>query len=359
MRVTDVHATAEATPGHTGDQPWRLGYRPELDGVRGIAIILVFISHFALGGRAGGLAGVTVFFVLSGFLITSLLLVEHRDSGRISLRSFYARRVRRLLPALAAVVVATTLWQVVMKDSGAGWHGLAALSYLSNWIIIAGGDLGVLAHTWSLAVEEQFYLVWPLLLTCIIRFQPRWLGTGLLVVAAASLLWRVTLVADGASVYRIAYGFDARADALLIGAALAVAIVNGWRSPHIPAWLGVPALVVVGMLTWYTAFGLTLGLAATALVSALTIIAGLHGSSALAFAPLVRIGRISYGLYLYHFPLMALFGPVVALFATFVVAAASYRWLESPFIRRSSGRPLRWPPGSANTPVVVRGVKAI
>jgi len=320
--------------GPTADGAWRLGYRPELDGLRGIAILLVLISHFALGGRAGGLAGVTLFFVLSGFLITSLLLTEHRDTGRIALGAFYARRARRLLPALVVTATAVTIWQVLARGVDGLWPGVAALSYVSNWLIIAGADLEPLAHTWSLAIEEQFYLFWPLVLILVLRYRARWFGVALVGVAAGSVAWRAVLVAGDASIYRIAYGFDARADAIVVGCALAVLVVRGWRPPQVPTWVGLGALILVGMLTWYTTLGLTVGLAATAALSCVAITIGLRGSRALAADPLVRLGRLSYGLYLYHLPLMLLVGPVAGLALTFVVAIASHRWIEAPFMRR-------------------------
>jgi peptidoglycan/LPS O-acetylase OafA/YrhL len=333
-----LRVTASTTPS----ERWRLGYRPALDGIRGIAILLVLLSHARLGPFAGGgLTGVTLFFVLSGYLITSLLLREHERDGRISLPAFYLRRARRLLPALVALVAVVTSVALV---AGAGTDALtdaaAALFYVGNWATIPEGGLGLgtLSHTWSLAVEEHFYLLWPLVM---IVALPRLSRNGMLVLLAVGILGsaalRAALVASDASVHRVAFGSDTRAEALLIGCA--IALLPAARLPVIVPLVG---LVIGGVLMRYTPGGLTLGLSFVTLASAAAVVGVADGHGWLGWRPLALLGRISYGVYLWHYPLMfglarhygwegALWGLGLTL-ASIAIAAASYRWIESPFL---------------------------
>jgi len=334
--------TAATTPS----ERWRLGYRPALDGIRGVAIIFVLLSHSMVGPfRGGGLTGVTLFFVLSGYLITSLLVREHERSGRISLTAFYLRRARRLLPALVAVVIVVS---VVALAVGAGTDALtdaaAALFYVGNWATIPEGGLGLgtLSHTWSLAVEEHFYLDLPL----VIGFAlPRMSRRQLLLLLAAGIVAsaavRVWLVAVGATDQRVAFGSDTRAESLLIGCA--IALLPAVRLPAIVPVLG---LVVAASVMRYTPDGLTIGLSVVALVSAAAVTSTADGRGWLGWRPLAYLGRISYGIYLWHYPLM--FGVAlhfgwegdavgVTLIAVSIAAAAiSYRWIESPWLARDA-----------------------
>jgi peptidoglycan/LPS O-acetylase OafA/YrhL len=318
---------------------------PALDGLRGIAIALVLFSHF--GGGIGGQAGVTLFFVLSGFLITSLLLSEHARVGRVSLPAFYMRRARRLLPAIVAMVAIVCALGVSILV------GLAALSYVANWIIIGVGRIDPLSHTWSLAIEEQFYLVWPLALIALMRWGSSRMLAVLIVAASASFVWRTVLVVQGATIERIAFGSDVRADSLLIGCALAVAIMAGVRARFSPL---VPVAVLIALvpLSGYHWFGMTVGWLAISVVSAVAIAAVLNGWRPLEWGPLVGLGRISYGVYLWHFPLVYAISETVSpwvrvpllVILTLAISLASYYLVELPFLRgrrATESRPL-WIP---------------
>ena len=326
---------------------WRLGYRPALDGLRGLAILFVLLSHASVPPfYGGGLTGVTIFFVLSGYLITSLLLQEYRTSGsRISLWSFYERRARRLLPALCAVIVVVSSAAVVTGSGlDALTDALAALFYLGNWATIpeAGLGLGLLSHTWSLAVEEHFYILWPIVLVAALPRMGRRGAVSLLVAAILiSVSARILLVTGGASDARVAFGSDTRADALLVGCLVAFVPIR--RVPVVPAVLG---LVLMALFMRYDAGGLTFGLCVVSLLSAITVVGAADGTGWLGWRPLARLGRISYGVYLWHYPLMFGLAPALGLegleWAFILVAAsvaigeASYRWIETPFLARST-----------------------
>ncbi|HEY2878554.1 acyltransferase [Nocardioides sp.] len=199
---------------------FRLGRRPELDGLRGVAIILVLTSHvvaYETGARldALGAAGVEVFFALSGFLITALLL-EERAEGRVRLSRFYERRARRLLPALALILGALLALRAVMATNITPTIQ-PTLFYYANWSMISGRDLGSLDPTWSLAVEEQFYLVWPLVLLLALRWR-----RGPVVVASVVIIASTALRFALADPVRVHAGSDTQAGPLVIGALLAI-----------------------------------------------------------------------------------------------------------------------------------------
>src|ERR1700712_3611651 len=224
---------------------------PALDGVRALAVLAVLADHGGVAGLPGGFVGVDVFFVLSGFLITSLLLQEHRRTGRIRLGAFWARRARRLLPALVLMVLAViTLRRAFAPDSVSGLRldALAALGWVANWRFAArhtdyfaqGGMASPLQHTWSLGVEEQYYLLWPLILVTVVLLSRhrryaspaavrRTVGWLAVVGAAASAGAALRLSGSG-SLGRVYFGSDTRAQALLIGAA-AAALIGGPSPP--------------------------------------------------------------------------------------------------------------------------------
>jgi peptidoglycan/LPS O-acetylase OafA/YrhL len=322
--------------------------------------------HAGVGWARGGLLGVDVFFVLSGYLVTSLLLTEHHRTGRISLRRFWTRRARRLLPALAVLfsgVYAYGRW----TTSGIGpaqmrGNALTTLIYGANWhYILSGQDyfvrygaLSPLLHTWSLAVEEQFYLVWPIVAVVVLRaFGRRGLGWVAGAGAVASAATCAGLYLAGAGVDRLYYGTDTRIQSLMVGALLAVAL-SGRRPAAGPARvfgvLGAAGLAGLAV-AFYTVDGrggflylggfLAVALAAAAAVSMAVAAPHSHISRMLSLAPLRYVGRISYGLYLYHWPLFLVLnssrtglstGPllVVRFAATFAAAALSYGWIEVP-----------------------------
>lgn len=331
---------------------WSLGHRPALDGLRGVAIVLVVMCHAHVPGMTGGGAvGVAMFFTLSGFLITGLLLEEH-DRGRISLRRFYVRRVRRLFPALfvsTAVIVAVSLflgpWFLLAEDVA------PVLLHYGNWIEADPFDqLGALGGTWSLAIEEQFYLLWPLVLCAVAPVSRRAVVAVAVLGATASLAARVVELA-GPGVYdRIYYGSDMVAFALLAGAALVA--WQGSRAPHMSRPLvAVSALSAIAGLT--TMKALTAALIALPLTGAATVVllwavTGRDGWTPLEVPVLRWLGSRSYSLYLWHGPILWVLrekvgvpwsGLVVAGLVSLLVAEASYRWVETPFRRRSLKRP--------------------
>ncbi|HTT87637.1 MAG TPA: acyltransferase, partial [Acidimicrobiales bacterium] len=216
---------------------------PFLDGIRAAAVVVVLLYHAGVPGVGGGLLGVDVFFVLSGFLITSLLCAEHATSGGLRLRRFWARRARRLLPALFILLLGVAAYARVFSGSVDGAairaDALATLLYVANWHFIASSQgyfaqasASPLLHAWSLAVEEQYYLVWPLVAVLVLRRGGRralgWVaGVG----AAASASLMAVLYVVGVSTDRLYYGTDTRAQALLVGSLLGAAAGRpGWRA---------------------------------------------------------------------------------------------------------------------------------
>jgi peptidoglycan/LPS O-acetylase OafA/YrhL len=310
---------------------WRLDIgasrRTDLDGLRGLAIALVLVEHTGVDRVTLGqvlpftpaMAGVTVFFTLSGYLITKGLLTE----DWIRLRSFYARRAVRLGPALLVVVAFT----VVLESTGLlarPWQPgvIGTLLYVSNWLHIAGVDLGGLGHTWSLAIEEQFYIAWPLILIV-------WPRRYLLPLAAAGAV-------AGCAMYWLGIGpvyhsTFTNGGALLAGCAMAI-----WGRT-LPRWansLGI-ALILVSALVWWQG----MAVAGACLVVATT------GS---ALLPLAAVGRRAYSIYLWSWPLVMIVGGPAALLPTLLVAELSYRLIERPIMAR-----FRSAPGSPAPPVDV------
>lgn len=332
-------------------QAWRLGHRPALDGLRGVAILLVVGAHGLTRFEAGGTIGVTVFFTLSGFLITALLLEERERRGRISLIDFYRRRLLRLLPALTllvGVLVACSMTSIV----GAA----AALLYVGNWIEVdtAGPGLGGLAHTWSLAVEEQFYIIWPVVLIATAR-----LGRGaLLAVALAGSMYAIVARAalwDNSitTMRRIYLGTDMHADALLVGCALAVILCGSHRRATSRRTVVVLALVAIAalgfpqsMAIWFVLNPTLVPLLAAVAIFCLTTGTRLRLLESRAF---VVIGRRSYGLYLWHVPVFAVGSQHLEVLPHFIsfallvgvswlVTSLSWRYVERPFLRLKESR---------------------
>ena len=333
----------------TREEAWRLGRRPALDGVRGIAILLVVASHLALPGMEGaGAIGVTVFFALSGFLITGLLLAEHDRTGRIHLRAFYARRARRLLPALVVTTAATVAVSGFFGPWFFEWRDLLpVLLYFGNWVeAIPGVDLGVLGGTWSLAVEEQFYMLWPLVLIWALTMGRRTVLWTAGVLAALSLAVHIQLLASGASSDRIYYASDTVAFGLLVGALLVTWL--GRRPIHSGSGLvaagALAALVWLG--TWPNAEAHTVAPIFAALVTAALIFAATGRSRVhwLEARWLRWFGQRSYGIYLIHGTPAGLLRdhtslpwPVIVVLVlpvSLLVAEASYRWIERPVMDR-------------------------
>ena len=344
----------------------RLAHRPALDGLRGLAVISVLLYH--TGVLRGGWIGVDTFFVLSGYLITSLLVAEHDRSGRVDLRAFWTRRARRLLPGLFALLAGVALFAALLASAEARtvirqdvW---AALTYSSNWVAIFRGtgywqefaQPSPLAHVWSLAIEEQFYLLWPLVAVFALR---RGGSRRVAIVAGvgAGLLaaWALALYVTGASVDRLYLGADTRAPALLLGAVLgALRVGNG--HPRLEATARVAGPLGVAALVWaafmldgrdpatYRGFLLAVSAAgALAVFGACQPGSGRFGRW-LGWRPLCIVGLLSYGIYLAHWPILLVvqaqtdLGPwattAVVAPLTFAVAGASYVLLEQPMRHR-------------------------
>jgi peptidoglycan/LPS O-acetylase OafA/YrhL len=353
-------------------------YMPGLDGLRAIAVLAVIFFHEQFSWAPGGLLGVGVFFTLSGYLITDLLLNKWLKTGRLHLGDFWLRRARRLLPALFVMLAVVTAW-VTLLDRARLDHlrgaVAAAATYTSNWYLIAAGQSYFsrfappqpLDHLWSLAVEEQFYLIWPwlvLAMVMIIRHHRnpaaiRWLALPTLVLAAASgalAWWLYHPAVDPTRVYE---GTDTRASGLLIGAALAMAWSSGTAARAgkiVTRVLDVPAaagLVVIGLMVWhvgqYSSFlyrgGMVVLSVATAAVVAAVACPGSLVGAALGWRPLRWIGVRSYGIYLWHYPVIVLTTPTGAtenlvraawqIAASIALAALSWKFVEEP-VRRGA-----------------------
>jgi peptidoglycan/LPS O-acetylase OafA/YrhL len=331
-------------------EPWRLGHRPALDGVRGIAILLVMCHHAGIPGfTGGGAAGVTVFFVLSGFLITELLLEERERTGRISLPRFYERRARRLLPAMLASLAVIVALSTVL---GAWWFRWSVLPpvllYVSNWVDPSTLTVSVL-HMWSLAVEEQFYLVWPVVIMIVARHGRRLVLLLAVAGVVLSVLIRLRLIMSGSSLPRIYGGTDSNAFALMLGAALAA--WQGSRPQRArPGMLLVvaSAALAVPIVGWPFAQAVVFGPVFAAGVGGLLVLAATgRRAPRLLGAPALRwFGVHAYGLYLIHGPLGKIldiqFGlswpwhAAIMFPVSMLLAAASYRWVEAPLRRGGS-----------------------
>ncbi|HWH13306.1 MAG TPA: acyltransferase family protein, partial [Miltoncostaeaceae bacterium] len=363
--------TPGPAPGGRADASARIAYMPGVDGLRAVAVAAMVVFHLGASWLAGGFLGVDVFLVISGFLITSLLLAERRERGRIDLVRFWVRRARRLLPALFVVMAATLAAMVILHpEEVAGLRGatLASLGYVANWYFVFAdvpyfeqfGRPSVFLHLWSLAVEEQFYLVWPPVLALGLALATRRVMLALSLVAGAgsvALAW--WLFDPFAASDRIYYGTDTRAVGLLAGVVLAFLVPAAGLAPLGPrrrraldtaGFLAAAALVL--LLVGLDESGARLyqgGFALTAAVTAVLVLAaaqpGTRTGRALGWRPLVWVGKRSYGIYLWHWPVIQLTragqdvpisgAPLVAVQVAVTVGAAalSYRFVETP-VRR-------------------------
>ena len=352
---------------------------PALDGIRAVAVAAVLLFHAGVGWFGGGMLGVDMFFALSGFLITTLLVAEHRRSGTLHLGHFYERRARRLLPALfiMLLIVAGYCAWFAEQDLLASIRGdaLSTLFYFSNWHFVLSdqgyfvhtGAPSPLLHTWSLAIEEQFYLVWPLISLLVLRRRgPRALALVAAVGVAASVALTWSMFVAGESTTRLYYGSDTRAQAVMVGAFLgALGPVSGWVRRH-RGWTERPtgrrAVTAVGLLgaagcawaihsvagdnalLYHGGFALMAAATGAVIVAVAaqprSLLARVLSLSALGY-----IGRISYGLYLYHWPIFLMLDNghtgllgwrllVVRLAATMAVSVASYHLVEQPVRQR-------------------------
>jgi peptidoglycan/LPS O-acetylase OafA/YrhL len=381
-------------------EPVRTGqrYMPGLDGLRALAVLAVIAFHEQLGWAPGGLLGVGVFFTLSGYLITDLLLGQWSARGRVQLADFWARRARRLLPALFVMLTVVTAWVTLADRARLGsLRGAvaAAATYSSNWYLIIQNQSyfarfappAPLDHLWSLAVEEQFYLAWPWLLLlgllCVRAGRSvrsgqgvragkgmpgrwsgpvGWLALPTLVLAAASAAAMLALYHPGLDPTRIYEGTDTRACGLLIGAALAMLWPSRRAAPSargvrvLVDVVGVAGLAGILVMIWrtgqYSPFiyrgGLIVLSLATAAVLAAAACPGAWTGRALGWAPLRWLGVRSYGIYLWHYPVIVLTSPAnstenltraaLQTAATIVIAALSWRYVEEPIRHGALGR---------------------
>lgn len=345
-------------------------YYPALDGLRTVAVGIVICAHGGVAWFRSGGVGVDIFFVLSGFLITTILSGEFARTGTISFKNFYARRFLRLAPALALTCALVGLMKPRFGEPFPGTDILLALSYTANWAqALFGYYMTWLNHCWSLAIEEQFYLLWPLVIIGLERtVRPPAAKAGLLLGAAACIAiyraWHVGVWTDE----RLNFGLDTRMDTLMLGAALCYT-VQWWRA-RVPAGRGdvtcerpagtralqilapcalLTLFLIPRIVTWYSpwmgwiGYVIVGGLAAAVLAD---LVIGQHSllAKVLATRPLVFVGKISYGLYLLHLPvffmvekvipnspLLVRLGWKVAL--SLVLATASYYLIERKFLQ--------------------------
>jgi peptidoglycan/LPS O-acetylase OafA/YrhL len=321
---------------------YRLGRRPALDGLRGLAVLLVVASHSQwTDPRSAGVVGVTLFFVLSGFLITRLLLEENDETGRIDLRAFIGRRARRLLPALGLFLATLAAAKVPLG-------AIAVTAFYSAdipWVVhlVSRDGLPYLGHTWTLSLEEQFYVMWPLTLTLLIRRRRTFpfLVAGI----AAVTIWRAILVWQGAPYDRVAFGVDVRVDALLAGCLLGVCVnrLNA-RSSRPFAIVG-GTVLVLGCGVFELAGSAWMLVPVTAGAVAVVAWAGMATTtSVLTWGPLRGLGRISYGVYLWHYPIALATAPRMPFWAAFPITLAfsvslatlSWRCIEQPTLARAA-----------------------
>jgi peptidoglycan/LPS O-acetylase OafA/YrhL len=374
---------AFTAPRHVLEVPEPLSrerrYLPGLDGLRALAVAAVVAYHLGFGWAAGGFLGVSVFFTLSGYLITDLILAQ-RAAGSFRVVSFWVGRARRLLPALAVLLLAVTVWAGVAGRSGHGYTGelVAAALYVGNWQLVFRhvsyfarfAPPSPIEHLWSLGVEEQFYLVWPALLLLGARVVPerrRSRGTRprlallTLALAAASAVEMALLYRPGFDSSRVYFGTDTRAFELLVGAAVAMVWPSARLGRRVSAGArrlldatGLAALAVVALVVWtsneYSPFLYRGGFAATAVATAVLVAVLAHPRSRVGelvgTGPFRWVGVRSYGIYLWHLPVIVLTTPasdhhphpvrtLLQVAAILALAALSWRWVEEP-IRRGA-----------------------
>ena len=294
-----------------------LPYNSALDGLRGVAIVLVVLSHAHAPLFDGAFYGVDLFFVLSGFLITSLLLQELRQSGRIDCWRFYRRRLYRLMPALALFLAAYCALAPLLWPGLTDVHSDAAVSllYLADYGAAFFDSPGTLLHMWSLSVEEHYYLLWPPLLALLARRAPRGaLWRPALCLLALAWAWRALWVAQGQQFYEIFFRFDTRATGLLAGSLLAILALEqpAWfvrLRQHMAhgAWL-VLAVPLLMAQPWGDMNVMLWGLTVVECAAVLVLLAAQQRRGAVYHAlsapALVLLGRLSYGVYLWHYPVV-------------------------------------------------------
>ena len=345
-----------------------LGYSASLDGARGLMTLGVLAAHLHYHWYPGAIIFMDTFFIMSSYLITSLLIKDRETTGTVNFRRFYERRIRRLLPALLAMLAVYT---VAVLALGRPWLPearaiVASLFYFMNWARAFEWPMSpYLGHAWSLSIEEQFYAVWPLLFVLMMRWRahPGRLALVLVAAAVASAAWRAGLAADGASFARLYNGTDVRLDGLCLGAALAfVRRGCAWAGdPRLRRGLqlALPPIALVLFIwgfsasyydrSWYLWQSQVCMLLSTLLVAGLVLCDRTALHPLFEAAPTVFLGKICYGLYIWHHPIFLIMEDhlkldlatrvVVGLPLTFAVAILSYHVIELPFIGRRSPKP--------------------
>jgi peptidoglycan/LPS O-acetylase OafA/YrhL/lysophospholipase L1-like esterase len=359
----------------------RMGYQPALDGLRALSVLAVILYHAGIHWIPGGFIGVEVFFVVSGFLITSLMIDEQHVSGKVSLKQFWVRRARRLLPALFTMLI-TSLVAVTFfaKDSAPDFRQdvLPALGYFSNWWQIyfvdtpyfAANSLPMLRHLWSLAVEEQWYVLWPIAFGFVLGNKriPRWISAVVIGLLAAGAMVGTALaftVDDETRINFLYLSTITRSSGLLLGAALAC-VWHPWKKAVVrfakvrSGFADVLALGALATLGYISAVihvadeqlykgGLAAATIASAVIIAVVVRSGKSlVKRALSFPLLVEIGRRSYGLYLWHWPIFVVTGARLssirlasALTATVIINEFVYQFIETPARKGAIGNWLR------------------
>jgi peptidoglycan/LPS O-acetylase OafA/YrhL len=358
-------------------------YMPGLDGLRAIAVLAVIVYHIGFDWMPGGLLGVGVFFTLSGYLITDILL-RQVEGGGIRFKSFWLARARRLLPALFLLLIVVLAWVTVFGPSQSPdfrWAAASAAAYFNNWWSIFH-DVSYFAqfeapeplnHLWSLSIEEQFYIVWPFLLMIGVKLipearQPGWLrprlGVAIVGLALVSAILMIGLYRPGIDPSRVYYGTDTRVQELMIGAALATI----WPSHHLRGRVtrgarrtsdaaGVAGLAVIALMFWqsteFSPFLYRGGFLVLSIATALAVAAMAHPATRLGpvvgCRPMRWIGQRAHGSYRWHFPIIVLPTPegatgadlgraVLQITATFAIAALSWRYVEDPIRHGALGR---------------------
>lgn len=403
-RATRKGERRERNAESTGSSRPRSRYIPALDGLRTLAVAAVVCYHLGFPWMSGGLQGVTMFFVLSGYLITRLLIVEYNGTGRIDLKDFWIRRIRRLLPAITVIIVVTIILCSFLNHvmlTKMRPDIIPSLLFFNNWWQIlrnvsyfdALGDPSPLTHFWSLAIEEQFYLIWPLILYAAFRLgaHNKLVRRGTLVLGALSALAMALLYDPAVDPSRVYYGTDTRVFSLLFGAWLAFIPWRAMRlgrpaarlrrllgrkrakrpatrrgavsgpSPVLIDTLGILSLAgliaIMATTNGYTAFqyrgGTLLCTVLTVAVVADCVQPDTLLARIFAWKPLVWLGKRSYGIYLWHYPLLLLMNPVsditekpwwayvIQIALVVVCAELSYRFIETPFRHGALGRAIK------------------
>ena len=350
-------------------------YVPGIDGLRALSVLAVIAYHLNLNWAEGGLLGVGIFFVISGYLITDQIITQWERHRRLNLLDFWVRRARRLLPAMVVMLFVVAIWLLIIEPSrlfGLKGDFMSSLFYFNNWWLIfhnvsyfeSFGPPSPIGHLWSLSIEGQFYILWPIVLIIVMKIARRRgkLIAWIMACAAVSALAMALIYVPGTDPSRVYYGTDTRVFALLIGAALAVA----WPSQKLNDKVSEPAqrvldivgglglillLVLFNQVNEFDDLLYRGGFLVISLIAAVVIAVLAHPASRLGSIvgckPLRWIGLRSYSLYIWHFPVIILSSPnvsteessmlriIIQVAVSFLLAALSYKYVEEP-IRRGS-----------------------